>query len=209
MIVDQRTFNKKLVSIKAFLPDDKHLENIITMCNLVPTDDWKIWTDEISSLLIAKTNKNIRVKKINPLNINKQIVKDIYFKSHPKQIYNNSNVVMFVFLDKNNANIPDSSFVLFVGEDKKIRLSCYIKDEWYENRPPLTAGTLTLRTIIDNKDIDSYKIYNGSRYAQIPNEGIATKVWISKVPIHNNVILDMLITNRTLSQKILKDLGAI
>ena len=205
-MTNQRTFNRNLVSLKAFLPNDKHVENIIKMCNLSPTDDWKIWTDQNNNNIIAKKNKTIHVKNTD---INNQILRDIYFKSHPKQIFNNSKVVMFIFIEQQDVDIPERSFVLFIGEDEKIRLSCYIKGEWSENKLPLAAGIQTLRTLIDHKNIESCAIYNGNKYAEIPNEGKVIKVWISKTPIQEDIILDMLMTNKILSDKILKDLGAI
>jgi hypothetical protein len=203
-------YPKALASVKAYLPEDKEIVRIIEMCDLEPAGKgWRLWTDSLGHNLIIKNNKCITSKKVNPVSRYPFKIKDIHYKSSAKQISNISKWSMISLAESQENGVPNICFLWFLGFDNRLRLLCYMKDEWIENKPPLSSGINTLRTIIKNIDEISYKVIKGSRYVSGPYEGNIIKSWVSSWPPSNNMKLDILLTNRTIGQKILSDCGVI
>ena len=193
-------YTKAIINVKASLPEDEEIIKIIEICKLEPTNTWRLWTDNNGHNMIIKNNKTITLKKNNRQPI---IVKDIYFKSSAKQIANNSKWAMISLAkNKDNANI---CFLWFLGFDNILRLMCHVKDSCMENKPPLSSGINTLKFIVKNLNVENYKTILDSRYINGPYEGNVVKSWITNWPPSENMQLDMLMTNKTISEKILKD----
>ena len=186
---------KAKVSLQAFLPDDNEIIKIIEMCGLELFDknNWKEWHDNVENKIYVTDDKKLFIKNIKI----KHKITDIYFKSKPLQIANNSKLVMISVTNNNNY------FVWFVGNDDRIRMLCYINHEW-ENRLPLSSNIETIRTIIKNLDINDYKVIDGIK---IKKESVI-KTIISTWPPSQNMKTDMILTNK-IGQKILSDCGAI
>lgn len=202
-------FKKALVNIKAFLPEDKEILKIIEVCDLEPTDDWKVWTDHYGHNLIVKNNKTVTSKTKNPIIKFPIKIKDIYFKSSARQIAYNSKWVMISLAESVQDSIPNICFIWFLGVDNRLRLLCYMRNSWVENKMPLSSGVHTLRLIVKNFEVSGYKVIIGSRYINGPYEGNVVKSWVSQWPPPSNMQLDILLTNRTIGQKILKDCGVL
>lgn len=202
-------YKKALVSVKAYLPEDEEIVRIIEICDLEPSGTWRLWTDDLGHNLIIKNNRSVTSKKVNPVARTPIRIKDIHFKSSAKQIADNSKWVMISLAESVEDGVPNICFLWFLGLDGRLRLLCYMKDEWVENKPPLSSGVHTLRTIVKNLDSTTYKVIKGSRYVNGPYEGNVVKTWVSTWPPSSNMKLDILMTNRTIGQKILSDCGVI
>lgn len=144
-------FEKSIVTLKAFLPDDNEIESIIRFCDLLPITNWKFWGNGHSpSIKVAKTKNLIcryRQKVIAP------ITEDLYGFADTRTIADISNVCLFI-------NDPDDSDIfLFLGrDDKKLRLSRFlVKTEEWKRDFPLTLPLDDIRTIIRNQDVDAPK----------------------------------------------------
>jgi len=202
-------FKKSLINVKAFLPEDKEILKIIEVCDLEPTDDWKVWTDHNGHNLIIKNNRTATSKTTNPIERYPVKIKDIYFKASAGQIAANSKWVMVSLAEGIPGTVPNICFMWFLGVDNRLRLVCYLRDAWVENKTPLSSGIHTLRHIVKNFDVSGYKVIMGSRYISGPYEGNVVKSWASQWPPSSNMQLDILLTNRTIGQKILKDCGVL
>lgn len=201
--------NVALTSVKAFLPNDNEVIKIIDMCDLDPSPKtWRLWTDGNGNNLIIRNDKTVFSKKTKPTTRYPIIIKDIYYKSSAKQISNNSKWAMVSLAESIEESIPNICFLWFLGIDDKLRLVCYMKDAWVENKSPLSSGILSLRTIIKNME-ESYKVIMGSGYISGPYEGNIVKSWAVSWPPSKNFQLDLLLTNRTIGDKILKDCGVL
>ncbi len=191
-----KEYTQAIVSIKACYPDNNEILNIIESCNLEPIQNsWRMWTDNRGYNLIIKNDKTAIIRQSSNSQI---VIKDIYLKSLPKQIADNSKWSMISLTESENV------FVWFWGKDDKLRLSCYMNGKW-ENKPPLSSGINTLRSIVRNLDVETYNSIKGISW---PEENIV-KTLISKWPPHTNMKLDMLMTNKEIGQKILTDAGAM
>lgn len=129
---------KLINSVKAFLPRDKEVVNIIRLCDLFPTTSWKFWIDSFGNTLRVHDNKQLSWKKSK---ITSGIVTDIFIKSHPVKIANKSYWSFFYF-------DQEDIYIYFFGKDNKLRLVHYHKDRWKKNIPPLTKGIRHLRLAI-------------------------------------------------------------
>lgn len=209
-MINRMKKSKELISLEAYLPKDSEIFKIIEICDLEPIGEgWRLWTDNLGNNMIIKKNKSVVSKKVNPIGRYPFIIKDIYFKSSAKQIADNSNWVMISLAESVDGGVPNICFLWFLGKDNKLRLLCYIKDEWIENKPPLSSGINTLKTIVNNLEIKKYKVILGSNNISGPYEGNVIKTWVSPWPPEANMKLDILLTNRTIGQKILSDCGVI
>lgn len=203
-------YQRAIVNVKAFLPDDNEIIKIIEICDLEPVgESWRLWTDNHGNNLVIKNNKTVISKKINPVARQPIKIKDIHFKSSAKQIAANSKFAMISLAESLEDSIPNICFLWFLGFDDRLRLVCYVRDSWLENKPPLSSGVGALRTIVQNLDIEGYKVIMGSRYIKGPYDGNVVKSWVVKWPPPSNMQLDILLTNRTIGEKILKDCGVI
>lgn len=202
-------YNKALINVKAFLPGDDEIIKIIEMCDLVPTGTWQLWTDNNGHNMVIKNNRTVTSKKTNPIVRHPVIIKDIHFKSSAKQIANNSKWAMISLAESQEDFTPNICFLWFLGFDNRLRLVCYVRDSWMENKPPLSSDINTLRSIVKNLDIEGYKVIMGSRYIKGPYAGEVVKSWAVKWPPPANMQLDILMTNKTIGEKILKDCGVL
>ena len=202
--------SKALINVEAYLPDDTDILKIIRMCDLEPVgDSWCKWTDHGGHTLIIKNNRKVIAKKDAPTNRKAETIKDIHLKSSAKQIANNSQWGLISIAKSAvdpNANI---CYVWFLGNDEKLRLLCFLKNEWVENQLPLSSGMHTLRTVVKHLDIDDYKPIFGARYIKGTYSGDVIKSWATRWPPSKTLILDMLLTNRNLLHRILTDCGVL
>jgi len=202
-------FSKALANVQAYLPHDSEITSIIGLCDLEPLDSWRLWTDNGGHTLIIKNNRRVIAKKDNPTNFKNTKIKDIHFKSTALQISDSSKWAMVSIaksIEDPNANI---CYVWFLGKDNKLRLLCFLRNEWVENQMPLSSGIYSLRTIVKHLNVDDYKVIFGSRYIKGTYSGNVIKSWATNWPPSNTLTLDMLLTNRTLLHRILTDCGVL
>ncbi len=143
------TYHKALINVKAYLPEDKEIINIIKLCNLRNDNkNWKIWYDDLGNKLVLN-KKNIKIKKYNSF-----IIKDLHHKLHPNIIINNTSLLLI--------NLINDFYYCLLYTNNTIKLSIYKDNNWIENQPPLSAGIENLRLIIKNidKNIKIIKLVN-------------------------------------------------
>jgi len=202
--------SKALTNVQAYLPNDSEINDIIELCDLEPVgDSWRLWTDNGGYTLIIKNDKNVIAKKDNPTDRQNIKIKDIHFKSTAKQISNNSKWAMLSVAKNTEDPNVNMCYIWFLGKDNKLRLLCFLRNEWVENQMPLSSGIGSLRTVVQNIEIDDYKVISGSRYIKGTYSGNVLKSWATRWPPSNRVTLDMLLTNRTLLHRILTDCGVL
>lgn len=185
-------YEKAIVNVKAFLPNDNEIIKIIEICNLNPLkDDWRNWIDNSDFNLNIRKDHNIYIYKNIP---NKQslIIKDIHFKAPIDVISNNSKFALILFSYKQQTDI---CYVWFLGNDDNLRLCLFVKNEWVENRSPLMAGIGILRTIVNNMNVEKHKT--------VLVKSILNEIsWATKWPPTNKMILDMMLTYQPLAKSI-------
>ena len=196
---------KDLISLAAFLPEDTEVLKIIELCQLRPTSSWKHWTDHLGHTLSVLENKKIVIVKEHPLAPSEKIITDLYHKSLPDRIANNSSSTIIAFGEGDKLSYH-VCFAWFLGKDNRLRMSTFFKNEWIENSSPLACGMKTLRIISKHIRsgpgiIGSGKDLKGGVPANI------VKAWATPFPIDRNIKLDMLLTNNALATRLLKDLG--
>lgn len=136
--------NKAVASVRAFLPHDKSLLDILDICNLNPDKSWNAWIDEEGNKLILKENK-ISIRKKNQSFISK--TSDIYRYSNPRNFLSWSKWCMLV---KGLSNNKAFSLLFLFGVDSRLRLSIIIDGLWKRNSAPLKAGVKLLYLIANN-----------------------------------------------------------
>lgn len=195
--------DKNLESVKAFLPDDLEVIQIIQICQLYPTNSWRVWVDHLGNSLVILNDKKVISLREHPLSPSDKIITDIYQKAPPNKIAKNSKWALIAFAegDKNNNQL---CFLWMLGNDDRLRIITYVKDGWIENYPPLGCGMKTLRTIakhlnIEARDISNLKEIKGSVAANIIN------AWATSLPLSAGVKLELLLSNKILASKIFED----
>ena len=138
-----------IVNVKAFLPEDKEIIQIIDMCNLDPDgDSWLKWSDSNGNYLHIKKDKTVVSNKDSPTKKKIRLIKDIHFKAPIDVISKNSKWALICFAES-SVNIPsfhnispgiNIAFIWFFGIDNKLRLSTFIQNEWIENQSPLITS---------------------------------------------------------------------
>jgi hypothetical protein len=155
---------KELISAKAFLPDEKLLEQIINTCHLKPdSNNWRVWIDDAGNKLIIKKNKSMRLHAARMEGVTPTTT-DLFFQSKPQNIARHS-----VWIHALTARADDTrvAYVWFMGHDLKLRLSYFIENVWNCNYPPLQSGIQTLKKVIqsyltdDGKNTNNYNNING------------------------------------------------
>jgi hypothetical protein len=158
-----------LSSLKAFLPNDKEIIQIIKYCQLSPVDKaWDKWQDIAGNTLNISRLKNISVKIIEKHPKEKQKITDIHLKSPPKSIFKRSPYCL-ISLDKN-----DTLYLLMLDNDK-IRYSIFNK-QWLENEFPITSNIKFLRVFFKNIKIQDYK-------EVFIKENNIIKSWVCELPL--------------------------
>ena len=125
-----------LVNVRAFLPEDKEIIDIIAKCNLYP-EGWTKWISASGSYIkISQDNKKLSIKKSNNIDCS-----NLYAKANPKKtIKISSCAVIYQDIDLN---------ILFYGNDGIIRFIVFSKDKII-SKSPIDAGLGCLRFLIKN-----------------------------------------------------------
>jgi hypothetical protein len=193
--------DKSLVSLRAFIPDDQEVVQIIQLCSLYPTNSWRHWTDYLGHNLVITENKKVVVFKEHPLAPVEKIITDIYHKSYPQQLAQISKRVVIAFGEEDK--FGDVCLIWFLGKDNKLRMSLFSKGQWIDNPPPLSSGVKTLRFIVKHLGVEQPESLD-SKYVQSSFLACKiTKIWGSNLPMDKNIKLDMLLQNSILASKIL------
>lgn len=150
-MTDDFSYYKALINVKAFLPNDKEIINIIKLCSLINDNkNWKIWYDGFGNKVILDKNKIILKKEDN-----NQLIKDIHYKLHPINIIKKSKLLLIhKFLNE--------YYCLFYLSNS-LKLSHY-KDGWLQNKPPLDMGINKIRLLIQNANIIDYKKFDDDMF---------------------------------------------
>ncbi|HVI39650.1 MAG TPA: hypothetical protein VM577_03235 [Anaerovoracaceae bacterium] len=195
--------DKSLTSLKAFLPDDQEIEEIIRLCQLYPTISWKYWTDHLGHTLSVLENKKVVILKEHPLSPTEKIITDIYHKALPNRIATNSSHVLIAF-GEGDKQAYQAAFVWFLGKDNRLRMSNFSKNEWIENTSPLSSGMKSLR-VVSKQIIRGPGIVSGYKDLKGAVPATIVKAWATPLPIDRNVKLDMLLTNNILGAKLIEE----
>jgi hypothetical protein len=203
-----------IVNVKAFLPEDKEIIQIIDMCNLDPDgDSWLKWSDSNGNYLYIKKDKTVVSNKESPTKKRTRLIKDIHFKAPIDVISKNSKWALICFAETVNIRQGIKSalsginiaFIWFLGIDNKLRLTTFIQNEWIENQPPLTTGITTLRTIVKHLNISNYCMIKIADIKEPLSVAFAKKVWATPWPPSKNMILDMMLTYQPLARHVTND----
>lgn len=125
-----------LASARAFLNKTPSFELIVEMCDLKPRGTWKVWEDDGGNFLRLQKDRSCHIYPSYEIEIG---TKDIYRKARPEYIAKASYWALLAF--------GRESVVWFLGNDGKLRMSCFKDGAWVENRLPLLSGVQTLRLI--------------------------------------------------------------
>lgn len=140
-----------LISLQAFLPEDREIVKIVNYCDLDPIDStnagWKIWQNRYSPYLKIQNNKKIIIHwKEEDFLAPK---KDLYAYSGAQDIARISKVLLFITHN-------ECFHFLFLGKDNKLRYRQYLEGT-YLNKPPLQVPLEDVRTLIKNENIIGHK----------------------------------------------------
>ena len=183
------SYEKSIVSVKAFLPDDDEIIKIIEICDLQPLkDDWKDWVDSSGFNLHIKKDHSAYIYQSIPSKQN-IVVKDIHFKAPIRGISDNSKLALICFCGE-----YDACHIWFLGNDDKLKLCTFFKKEWIENRSPLTSGISIPRVIVKNLNIKDHKSINSIKRLSTVILPVR-RSWVTKWPPTNIMILNMMFTN--------------
>lgn len=165
---------QKIESLKAFLPNDKEILDIINLCELKPSiNTWKEWIDIGENILYITENRKLKTK-INKIKINENCkVVDIYIKCKISKLLEKS-IYIFIILSKNNIYdifLLAKNLYYFKYKNNKLNICL-----------PLSAGLKKLRKLIKYKKTKHIKIVNGT--------GRIIKYYAIKCPININEIQD-------------------
>jgi len=131
-----------LASARAFL-DDKKFDTIVQICALKSRNDWRVWYDENNNYLRLHKNGSIHIYPSNEIEID---TNDIYRKSKPDQI---ANVSCWALLGFGR----EDSVIWFIGNDRRLRVSCFQNEHWIRNQLPLLSGVPILKLIAERMTI--------------------------------------------------------
>src|SRR3990172_12676528 len=119
-----------LESVKAFLPQDQEIEQIIKICDLVPYNSWISWKDSVNHSLNIKKDKTVlsykTIKVGNCVDSNNVEIRDLYHKSSPWLLSKNSKY-SFISFAESVTTASNICFIFFLGNDNKLRMSSFIK----------------------------------------------------------------------------------
>lgn len=207
-----------IVNVKAFLPKDQEIIQIIDMCNLDPDgDSWLKWSDSNGNYLHIKKDKTVVSNKDSPTKKRTRLIKDIHFKAPIDVISKNSKWALICFAESSATNTPpyyiinnispglNIAFIWFLGIDNKLRLSTFIQNEWIENQPPLITSITTLRTIVKHLNINKYCAIKVADIKEPLSIAFAKKAWATPWPPNKNMILDMMLTYQPLARHVTND----
>lgn len=139
--------SKALASLKAFLPEQGDVIQIVELCRLFPMkDSWRKWTDHLGNFLQVHNNKKVVSFEHHPEEIKDVKVTDIFYKSHPSKIAQISKHA-FIATGKDDHD-NQIVFIWFLGNNDRLRLVTSCNGEWIQNYSPMICGIDTLRPII-------------------------------------------------------------
>jgi hypothetical protein len=141
---------KSLSSLKAFIPDKKYIIDIIKICRLKHTNDWKIWQDDYGNILSVNLKKEPSIILNQNIDLQKIQSKDLYFKAHINKL---SSINKYSLI----AIHEDIYYIWMLDYNNILRLCMYVNDILVENQPILNSGIKNLRKIIETLDVDGYK----------------------------------------------------
>lgn len=196
-------YDKSLVNVAAFLPDDKEILEIIKLCHLQPSESWRLWHDNLGNHLNILNDRKVVSYKDLPLSPTTKIITDIHHKAPPDRLANSASqaVIFFGEGDKITSNV---AFIWLLGKDGRLRFLTFAKNEWLENHPPLIVGLKTLRVVIKNLHAQQPQtVY--IKDLKGPVAATIVKGWATPWPINNNLKLEMLLANKILTSKIIED----
>lgn len=189
-----------LESVKAFLKNDTDIETIIKVCDLYPAAySWRKWTDNLGNHIQIYNNKRVKLF-INHPNNKKYIITDLYFKLYPDKIAKMSTWA-FISFGKDNKDILNTCLVWFLGEDNRLRSLSYSNNKWNPNHPPLLSGIDTLRQIVRNFNVVSYKQFDILKIKG-PLPANITKSWATQWPPYEKLIKELILFNSKLGNVI-------
>lgn len=128
-----------VVTVQAYLPDDREIIKIISGCDLFPSGGWREWTDLYGYTLHIRRGRRVKVK----FNNNSDPIidtKDLYFKLSPDDLIKISKSLL----------IHGDDYI-FLGNDDKIRVRKFREGVW-EIHPPLSIELNILRKLFNDKD---------------------------------------------------------
>lgn len=140
---------KNLVNIKAFLPNEKYVIDIIKFCQLKHTDNWKIWQDDYGNILSIDRKRYHSIKLNQNINLQTVDSKDLYCKANIKKLSSINKYSLIAIKD-------DIIYLWMLDENNILRLCMYVNDILMENQPVLNSGIRNLKIIIENSKIDSW-----------------------------------------------------
>lgn len=192
---------KALESIKAFLPDDKLIGEIIELCDLHPINkSWRKWTDHLGNFLQIRNKKVISFSQ-DPLG-NEEIITDIYFKASPNKLSQISDWA-FISFGKDQTNSFNALYMWFLGRDKRLRFCSFHNGNWLKNEPPLISGVDTLRPVLKNLNVNGYRQAN-ILHIKGPIAIDITRSWATQWPPKQKLIDEMNRCNKTLAKVVEK-----
>jgi len=174
-------YNKCLINVKAFLPDDKEIIKIIKLCYLEPVkNNWRIWSDNQGNIITLFKNRVVISRKINNYLLKAD---DLYLKSPAESIIENSRWAMICLEE-------DNCVIWLLGVDSRLRHIHYTNGVWIGNVPPMNNGINSIRTVIENLDTDKVITY--------PNK----KSWAANLPLKPDITKDIFSTNKDIGEAI-------
>lgn len=141
-MTSKKEMTKAIVNARAFVKDGETFQSIVEMCMLRPKDGWKCWYDDGKNLLKINKNSSIRIL---PSKTREITTKDIYRKSRPKYIAENSSWALIASGEDEFDN--EASVIWFLGKDKRLRVCFFVEDCWVENVLPLLSGFNILKLV--------------------------------------------------------------
>lgn len=194
--------DKAFESLKAFLAKDVEVHTIIKICDLYPVGtSWRKWTDHLGNFIQAHNNKKVVSFTHDPLGQEEIIITDIYFKAHPSKLSKISKWA-FISFGKGKSDNFDTLYIWFLGHDDRLRFSMFYNQKWIKNEPPLISGIDTLRPIIRNLNVKTYRQAD-ILYIKGPVATNITKSWATTWPPSKELIAEMCNINQPLTDIVL------
>lgn len=127
-----------LISLKAFLPKDQEVLQIVEFCRLVPAKTWRQWTDQMGNILSIHKNRKCNIIQKKDCNF----ISDLYYKAPPKTIANKTKTALLLISPENEMLVLCS-----LGQDERLRIIRYNRG-WLSSESPLTYGLNNLKIIV-------------------------------------------------------------
>lgn len=134
-----------LVSVQAFLPEDKEIVRIIKGCSLEPVNGWRVWQNSASPYLKILKNRRAVVRYKQGVESD---ASDVLAQARPESVFASCRVALCTFQQATN--------VLLWCADSRFRLLTY-EDRWLLPKPPLSVGLESLRMLVKHLQIQKSK----------------------------------------------------